>query len=212
MQRIGKHAFALLPLIAIGGLLSGTEISPMAFSGDPNLYVPNSIRVRIKGLSRDEDIAFARDIVFNNCGQNSCLVVPFDVEKLPEGVFYRSVSIQQLRFETDSKPTKLPRLLCGASFLKSVIIPESVTRVGARAFECSQLSDFEFGEGSQSVYVGKKALGSCVALKNVRNFHEGVTLHPEAFSRCYVDVAQDITEIRMRIDGLVRKEDREFFL
>lgn len=81
----------------------------------------------------------------------------------------------------------------GNTTLKSVIVPRSVKRIGARAFaDCTSLEFISFGGERSELYIDAQAFAGCTSLKNVI-LPVGTRLGNAVFSGCtgLTDVATD---------------------
>lgn len=103
----------------------------------------------------------------------AAITIPETVEN--EGLTYTVTAIAENTFSTT----------LGASSPKSVVIPKTVTQIGANAFyECSSLENVTFAAGSALESIGANAFDSCSFLQAITLPDTVKTIGEKAFYNC----------------------------
>lgn len=161
------------------------------------LGIPEDVRITILPHKASEK-SDMDDFIINNgvlkkyTGRESCVTVPDGVRVIGENAFVSTVKVKKYR---DALPPMLAEWAwregetieyeeeetVACEFLKTVILPDSVTRIKMRAFhKCIHLEKVVFGE--KLAGIGWAAFQGCTSLKKVK-VPEETTIEDGAFEK-----------------------------
>lgn len=142
----------------------------------------------LKNMRLSENVSYIGEQVFSNTAIES-ITIPKSVEKCGgdnnQGPFYNCKTLEEIIFEEGT--TKIADNICvshgSASYLKKVVIPETVTTIGGNAFEgCNSLTDIELPAGLKEI--GYDAFSDCSNLKSVTILESVTRIGNDAFNKC----------------------------
>lgn len=150
------------------------------------LHLPNSYNGKA--------VAQIGERVFANRSDVKKVYIPDGVYKVGDGLFQNNTAIEEVVFESTALGYFSADMFNGATALKSITAPTSVTGVGIRGFlGCTALTLFETTYGSLIKEIGDDAFSGCTALAKVVLYHEYIFYDGEsldigdrAFLNCYM--------------------------
>lgn len=123
---------------------------------------------------------------FDSCSKLTEIVLPEDIESIPEGAFRNCSSLTKLVI-----PEKVLTIgllaFGGCTSLESIVIPDNVTMLGANTFmNCESLTSVTFGKGLSALTAN--CFNGCTSLKEITLPETIITVAATTFAGCNVKV------------------------
>ncbi len=154
VTRIGANSFMYTNLRAINIPDSVTSIGEWAFAWCENA----------KELKISENVTALETYTFQHLGIKT-LVIPKNITSFGMAVFNGCKSLEEVVFENQFT-TVSEGMFLNCSSLKSITIPEGVTRIERIAFQGSGLETIILPESLE--YIGNNAFWACESLKSIK--------------------------------------------
>ena len=208
VTEIGIQAFEdCTGLTAIEIPNSVTSIGSSAFEGCTGLTsieIPNSVTsigssafegcTGLTSIEIPNSVTSINDNVFQNCTGLTSLTIPNSVTSIGSNAFYGCVNLTNISVSPENEKycsidgvlyskDKSQIIVCPAGKKGSVIIPNSITEIGADAFrDCSGLTSIEIP--NSVTYIGEYAFSECTGLTQIVIQSSVTSIGKYAFNGC----------------------------
>lgn len=175
-----------------------TSILSYAFSGCAfeTIKIPDGVKrlnsnifqncTNLKSVTIPEGVTTINEYAFDGCTSLETITLPSTLKTLATTgyQFKDCTSLYSVIFEEGTTITSIPeKMFIGCSSLLSIDIPNTVTKIGAEAFNgCTNLSDVTISNSTTTI--NKKAFLECSSLTNIVIPNSVVTIGTEVFKGC----------------------------
>ena len=159
-EKDGKKSCAVSPTptgdISIPATLGGVKVTRIGWEAFRNCKGLTSVTI-------PEGVTYIDYNAFSHCGLKS-VTLPSSLKVIGWAAFGKCAELTSIEIPNGVKSIE-PDAFNGCTGLKSVVIPENVTRIGDRAFLCSGLESVTIP--AKVVRINEGAFGGCSELKQI---------------------------------------------
>ena len=145
------------------GTADGTKDGSETHAGEeegpdtPVSPTPPVIQSDYFALTADRTLTWKEGVSEATLKANTIVELPAETWKIPAGIFSRNSKIVGVNIPENSELKEIAEGAFERSSVKSLILPDSLTTIGAYAFKGSEIQRVEFGTNSKLTFIGKEA-------------------------------------------------------